>query len=71
MDMRPALWQAQSGAAHALDAMGRHDEATKKRTQATDTIGSISALFKDQALCSLFTDAALKRLTARTVGAAR
>jgi tetratricopeptide (TPR) repeat protein len=71
MDMRPVLWQTQAGAAHALDALGRHDEATTKRTQATDTIGSISALFKDQTLCAFFTDSALRRLTARTIEAVR
>jgi tetratricopeptide (TPR) repeat protein len=62
MMMRPSLWQAQAGYARALEAQGHLDEAAAKRRQAVQTIGTITSLFRDQTLCSMFTAGAMKKL---------
>ncbi|HVF99483.1 MAG TPA: AAA family ATPase, partial [Chloroflexia bacterium] len=48
MRMRPLVWQARAGAAHALSLLGRDSEAAQKRQGAADTIDEIAALFQDQ-----------------------
>jgi tetratricopeptide (TPR) repeat protein len=50
LQMRPLLWQAQDAAASALDALGRHSEASQKRQSAQEVIQEIAGLFHDDAL---------------------
>ncbi|HEY0069880.1 MAG TPA: BREX system ATP-binding domain-containing protein [Chloroflexia bacterium] len=69
MRMRPIVWQARAGAAHALSLLGRESEAADKRQQAAEMIDEIAALFQDQDYRTLFLESAHKKLQA-TVGEA-
>jgi class 3 adenylate cyclase/tetratricopeptide (TPR) repeat protein len=66
MGMRPALWQARLGAARALDALDKRDEAAQERAGANATISEITSFFEDPALRTLYAEAAVKRAGAPT-----
>jgi hypothetical protein len=54
MKMRPAIWQARTGAAHTLSALGHMEEAGAKQRAAHRMVDEIAALFKDAELRKLF-----------------
>ncbi len=62
MGMRPTIWQAQAGAARALDALSRPAEADAKRQAARSTIDEIAALFQDAGLREQFVEDALSQI---------
>ena len=62
MGMRPLVWQAQAGAAQALSASGRGDEAQEKLRQARAVIDEIAAQFEDDELRSKYLESATSKL---------
>jgi tetratricopeptide (TPR) repeat protein len=62
LGMRPTVWQAQAGAARALEALGRASEAEAKRSEARLLIDEIAALFQDVQLRSLYLEGALAQV---------
>jgi ATP/maltotriose-dependent transcriptional regulator MalT len=61
MLMRPAIWQARAGAAQALSALGRSDEAAELQHDALAMIDEIAGLFSDDTLRTLY----LKNVTCK------
>jgi hypothetical protein len=62
MGMRPMTWKAQAGAARALDALKRPDEAGAKRQRAQVMVEEIAGLFEDADLRQQFTEEAMERI---------
>jgi class 3 adenylate cyclase/tetratricopeptide (TPR) repeat protein len=62
LKMRPIVWQARAGAAQALDALDRKDEANTKRREAKAMIDEIAELFRDENLRKLFLENATRRI---------
>ncbi len=58
----PWMWQNQAGAAQALDALGRADDASAKRKEAESSIAQIASNFEDPELKKLFLDHATSTL---------
>ena len=63
MQMRPLVWQARSGAAQALSAVGRTSEAQAKRDQARAMIDEIAGLFEDEKLRSIYVNSATGKIS--------
>ncbi len=62
MGMRPYLWQARAGAARALAALGRSDEAETSRAAAAATATEMGALFQDRGMAEAFLAHALAQI---------
>jgi tetratricopeptide (TPR) repeat protein len=62
MRMRPLIWQTRSGAANALSALGRMDEAEAKRREARLMVDEIASLFADRKLRESFVEGALRKI---------
>ena len=62
LQMRPIVWQACAGAAKLLDALGRADEAERKRGDARAMIEEIANLFEDEKWRAAFAEPAMAKV---------
>lgn len=62
MKMRPMVWQSRAGAAQVLAAMGRAEEAERKRKQARESVDEIAGLFKDLEMRAAFVENAMRKI---------
>ncbi len=62
MGAQPWVWQNQAGAARALDALGRSEDASVKRKEAEQSIEQIGGHFEDEELREHFLEHAISTL---------
>jgi class 3 adenylate cyclase/tetratricopeptide (TPR) repeat protein len=62
MNLRPITWQAQAGAAQALNTLGRGSEAETKWLEAQAMIQEIGSLFTDEAMRKTFIEGKLAEI---------